>query len=218
MMTLSIRKLALASALPLALVLSAPAMAADATIDEVYTTAKAGQIDKALEMMQPVLKDHPNAPRAHYVEAELLAKAGRLDEARTELAKAEQLKPGLPFAKAGAVAELKQQLSAGERAARSSLTARRLRRASITASLGSGDRGAGSGLSGGGLPAPPQRGAAELLRAPARQPLWRPAGLWRSGLWRWSPGRPVARRLSGRRLSAAALIRPSSRAAWAAAS
>lgn len=113
-MTLSIRKLALASALPLALVLSAPAMAADATIDEVYTTAKAGQIDKALEMMQPVLKDHPNAPRAHYVEAELLAKAGRLDEARTELAKAEQLKPGLPFAKAGAVAELKQQLSAGK--------------------------------------------------------------------------------------------------------
>lgn len=112
-MTLSIRKLALASALPLALVLSAPAMAADATIDQVYTTAKAGQIDKALEMMQPVLKDHPNAPRAHYVEAELLAKAGRLDEARTELAKAEQLKPGLPFAKASAVAELKQQLSAG---------------------------------------------------------------------------------------------------------
>ncbi len=112
-MTLSIRKLALASALPLALVLSAPAMAEDATIDQVYTTAKAGQIDKALEMMQPVLKDHPNAPRAHYVEAELLAKSGRLDEARTELAKAEQLKPGLPFAKPAAVAELKQQLSAG---------------------------------------------------------------------------------------------------------
>ncbi|WP_169805624.1 tetratricopeptide repeat protein [Novosphingobium rosa] len=112
-MTLSIRKLALASALPLALALSAPAMAQDATVDQVYSAAKAGQTDKALELMQPVLKDHPGSGKAHYVEAELLAKAGRLDEARTELAKAEQLKPGLPFAKASAVAELKQQLSAG---------------------------------------------------------------------------------------------------------
>lgn len=112
-MTLSIRKLALASALPLAMALSVPAMAQDASVDQVYSAAKAGQTDKALELMQPVLKDHPNSGKAHYVEAELLAKAGRLDDARTELAKAEQLKPGLPFAKPAAVAELKQQLSAG---------------------------------------------------------------------------------------------------------
>jgi uncharacterized protein len=111
-MTLSpIRKLALASALPLALALSAPAMADDPKPSQIYAEAKAGHVDDALSQMQQVLKNHPNSGEAHYVEAELLAKAGRYGEARTELAKAEQLKPGLPFANAHAVSELKQQLS-----------------------------------------------------------------------------------------------------------
>jgi len=117
-MTLSpIRKLAMASALsltlPLALALAAPAMAADPTVDQVYSAAKAGHVDDALSQMQTVLKDHPTSAKAHFIEAELLAKAGRSAEARTELAKAEQLKPGLPFASPRAVSALKQQLSTG---------------------------------------------------------------------------------------------------------
>lgn len=110
-----IRKLALASALPLALafsaVVSAPAMAADPTADQVYSAARSGHVDDALTQMQQVLKDHPDSAKAHFVEAELLAKAGRFAEARTELAKAEQLKPGLPFVSQHAVTALKQQLA-----------------------------------------------------------------------------------------------------------
>jgi hypothetical protein len=111
-MTLSpIRKLAMASALPLVLALSGPAMAADPTVDQVYSAAKSGHVDDALTQMQQVLKDHPNSAKAHFIEAELLAKSGKTAEARTELAKAEQLKPGLPFAKPASVSALKAQLS-----------------------------------------------------------------------------------------------------------
>lgn len=110
-----IRKLALASALPLALalsaVVSAPAMAADPTADQVYSAARSGHVDDALTQMQQVLKDHPGSAKAHFVEAELLAKANRLAEARTELAKAEQLQPGLPFVSQHAVTALKAQLA-----------------------------------------------------------------------------------------------------------
>lgn len=110
-----IRKLALASALPLALafsaVLSAPAMAADSTASQVYSAARSGHVDDALTQMQQVLKDHPNSAKAHFVEAELLAKAQRYPEARTELAKAEQLAPGLPFVSQHAVTGLKAQLA-----------------------------------------------------------------------------------------------------------
>ena len=97
---------------PVALMALAPgAMAADATIAQVHDAAVAGHVDQALEMMAPVLKDHPASAKAHYVEAELLARAHRLGEARAELAKAESLAPGLPFAKSHSVAELKSQLA-----------------------------------------------------------------------------------------------------------
>lgn len=110
-----IRKLALATALPLAMALSmsvaTPALAADPTIDQVYSAARSGHVDDALNQMQQVLKDHPKSAKAHYVEAELLAKAGRTAEARTELAKAQAIDPGLSFAKPSAVSALKQQLN-----------------------------------------------------------------------------------------------------------
>ena len=88
-----------------------PAFAADATKDEVYQKAKSGDIDGALALMAPVLKDHPDSAKAHYIEAELLAKANRLDEARTELAKAKSLAPGLPGVNSRAVRELEAKLN-----------------------------------------------------------------------------------------------------------
>ena len=87
------------------------AFAADPTLHEVYQAAEAGNYREAQAMMDQVLRDHPNSAKAHFVEAELLAKQGRLAEARGELATAERLQPGLPFAKPGSVEELKARLA-----------------------------------------------------------------------------------------------------------
>jgi uncharacterized protein len=86
------------------------AVAADATLHEVYRTVEAGHLKQAETMMDQVLRDHPNSAKAHYVEAELQAKEGNAGRARTELATAERLAPGLPFAKADAVGELRRQI------------------------------------------------------------------------------------------------------------
>ena len=96
--------------------LAAPALAADATIDQVYAEAKAGNVQGALGMMDQVLKDHPNSAKAHYAEAELLAHAHRTAEASAELAKAEQLKPGLPGISPRAVGQLKAEIARGNTA------------------------------------------------------------------------------------------------------
>ena len=91
---------------------SLPALAADPSLHQVYQAAEAGNLKQAESMMDQVLRDHPASAKAHFVEAELLAKEGRLDSAKTELATAERLEPGLPFAKQGSVRELKTRLSA----------------------------------------------------------------------------------------------------------
>lgn len=87
------------------------ALAADATLDQVYQAARAGNYGAAQSMMDQVLRDHPDSAKAHFVEAELLARQGRLANAQSELATAERLKPGLPFANAGAVSELRARLA-----------------------------------------------------------------------------------------------------------
>lgn len=99
---------------------SLPAMAADPTLHQVYQAAEAGNLKQAESMMNQVLRDHPNSAKAHFVEAQLLAKEGRLDSARAELATAERLAPGLPFAKQASVGELKARLNAPARMAPSS--------------------------------------------------------------------------------------------------
>jgi hypothetical protein len=100
-------------ALLLALAAAGPAMAAsDPTIDQVYQAAQSGQVAQALQMMQTVLRDHPNSGRAHYVEAELLARQGLPSRAREELAVADRLAPGLPFARPEAVQGLRRELAA----------------------------------------------------------------------------------------------------------
>ncbi len=82
----------------------------EATLDQVYQAAQAGRVEQALQMMQPVLKAHPDSGKAHYVQAELLARQGQTAEARVELRHAEQLAPGLPFAKSDAVQHLQREL------------------------------------------------------------------------------------------------------------
>ena len=64
-----------------ALACSAPAFAAnDPTIGQVYEAANSGHLDEAQQMMSQVLRDHPQSARAHYVAAEVYARAG--DSAR----------------------------------------------------------------------------------------------------------------------------------------
>jgi hypothetical protein len=62
-------------------------------------------------MMDKVLHDHPNSAKAHFVEAELLAKQGLFSQAGTELNAAERLQSGLPFAKPDALQNLKSHIS-----------------------------------------------------------------------------------------------------------
>lgn len=90
---------------------SVPAFA-EPTLQQVYQAAESGRMRDAQTMMDEVLRDHPKSAKAHYVEADLLAKQGNAAGARNELATAEQLQPGLPFAKPDAVRELKDRITA----------------------------------------------------------------------------------------------------------
>lgn len=91
---------------------SAGAYAADPTLPEVYAAAQAGHYSEAQGMMDQVLRDHPNSAKAHFVEAELLAKQGKEAGAQTELSTAQRLDPGQSFAQPAAIQELKTLIAA----------------------------------------------------------------------------------------------------------
>jgi uncharacterized protein len=115
------RKLILSAALglgiTLALVSPSFAQAADPTMTQIREAAAGGHLDQAQQMITQVLADHPNSGKAHYVQAELYAKEGKISQARTELGTAERLNPGLTDFNARSVQELKSQLglSSGSR-------------------------------------------------------------------------------------------------------
>ena len=76
------------------LFLAVPAFAEDEpTMHQVYLAAEAGKFNEAQSMMDKVLRDHPNSAKAHFVEAELLAKQGLFSKADVELNNAERLNP-----------------------------------------------------------------------------------------------------------------------------
>lgn len=94
--------------------LSAPTFAEeDASLHQVFQAAEAGKFKEAQSMMDNVLKNHPNSAKAHFVEAELLAKQGLNKPASAELSKAEQLEPALTFAKPEALQSLKSRIAGG---------------------------------------------------------------------------------------------------------
>ena len=82
------------------------------TLKQVYAEAQAGRLEQAQVMMQQVLVAHPGSAKAHFVQAELAARQGKMSHAREALATAEKLAPGLPFAKPEAVQALRTQLAA----------------------------------------------------------------------------------------------------------
>ena len=83
---------------------------ADPTVHQIYEAASSGHLDQAQQMMDQVLRDHPESAKAHYVQSELYAREGKLSLARAQLDRAEQLAPGLPKENPRSVAELKSQL------------------------------------------------------------------------------------------------------------
>lgn len=85
---------------------------AEPTMDQVYGAARSGRLAEARSMMQEVVNQHPNSAKAHYVNAEILARSGDMPAARNELSLADKLEPGLPFANQTAVQELRTQLGA----------------------------------------------------------------------------------------------------------
>ncbi len=108
-----------AAALTLAVSLASPVLAdgaADPSVHDIYEAAKAGHLDQAQTMMDQVLRDRPSSGKAHYVQAELFAREGKTQQARSELARAEELEPGLPHENPRSVQELKSQLGMAPRA------------------------------------------------------------------------------------------------------
>jgi len=82
--------------------------AAEPTLHQVYQAAEAGRFPEAQAMMKQVLAAHPDSGKAHYVEAELLARQGQPERAALELKTAERLAPGLSFARPEAVQSLRE--------------------------------------------------------------------------------------------------------------
>jgi uncharacterized protein len=91
----------------------APVLAAgpDPTIHQIYRATESGHLAQAEQMMSQVLQDHPNSANAHYVAAEVYARAGDFSTARRQLSAAESLEPGLTFATPQSVAALRAELA-----------------------------------------------------------------------------------------------------------
>ncbi len=110
------RKITISLALLLAAAATSVVLAAgpDPTPHQIYQAAEAGQLGQAEQMLSRVLADHPRSGQAHWVAAEIYARAGDFPRARAELATAETLEPGLPFVtNRAAIGELEAQLSQG---------------------------------------------------------------------------------------------------------
>jgi clan AA aspartic protease (TIGR02281 family) len=89
---------------------SAAHATAEPTMHQIYEAATTGHLDQAQAMITQVLANHPKSAKAHWVQAEVYAKANRTNLARAEVLEAERLNPGLTEISAKAVRELKTEL------------------------------------------------------------------------------------------------------------
>jgi uncharacterized protein len=80
------------------------------TIDQIYQAANGGRMSEARSMIDQVLRNHPKSAKAHYVKAEIAARQHEGSVAQEELASAERMAPGLPFAKPQSVQALRTQI------------------------------------------------------------------------------------------------------------
>jgi clan AA aspartic protease (TIGR02281 family) len=84
--------------------------ASEPTMHQIYEAATTGHLDQAQEMITQVLANHPKSAKAHWVQAEVYAKANKTNLARSEVLEAERLNPGLTEISAKAVRQLKTEL------------------------------------------------------------------------------------------------------------
>lgn len=105
-----LKRIALSLAALIVVACVVPALATDATPAQVYQAARSGNLAAAQQMIAQVLRDNPRSGQAHYVAAEIDARAGNLGLARQELNTAQSLEPGLPFANPRSVEKLQQRL------------------------------------------------------------------------------------------------------------
>jgi hypothetical protein len=105
-----LKRLTLSLGALLVLACALPVLAADPTPAQVYQAARSGNLAEAQQMIAQVLRDHPGSGQAHYVAAQIDARAGNFGLARQELRTAQSLEPGLPFAKPSAVRRLQIEL------------------------------------------------------------------------------------------------------------
>ena len=85
----------------------------DPTVQQIYQAAASGHLAQAEQMVGQVLQDHPRSGKAHYVAAEVYARAGDFSAARRELGVAQRLEPGLAFAQPQSVRALEAELAQG---------------------------------------------------------------------------------------------------------
>jgi uncharacterized protein len=83
----------------------------DATPHQIYEAAQSGHLAEAQQMIDQVLRDHPQNAKAHFIASELDARIGDLAAARQQLATAKQLDPTLGFANAPSLSALERQLT-----------------------------------------------------------------------------------------------------------
>lgn len=82
------------------------------TVHAIYQAANAGKLDDAHTMIEQVIQAHPDSAKAHFVDAEILARQGAMGNAEREFAQAEKLAPGLGFAHPAAVQALRAKIAA----------------------------------------------------------------------------------------------------------
>ncbi|MES2000640.1 MAG: tetratricopeptide repeat protein [Pseudomonadota bacterium] len=82
------------------------------SVHEIYQAANAGKLADAHTMIEQVIQAHPDSAKAHFVDAEILARQGAMGNAEREFAKAEKLAPGLNFAHPEAVQALRSKIAA----------------------------------------------------------------------------------------------------------
>jgi len=83
----------------------------DPTAGQIYQAARSGRLGEAQQMIDQVLRDHPNSAKAHFIAAELDARVGDFATAEHQLATAKRLDPSNGFTSAQALSELQAQLT-----------------------------------------------------------------------------------------------------------
>ena len=88
-----------------------PAKAQNASPQQIQGLIASGQEQTALSQLHGIVQANPDSGVAWYLTAEAQDASGNEGAARTSLAKAEQLSPGLPFAQPNQVAALQSHLN-----------------------------------------------------------------------------------------------------------